>query len=129
MKIKTGLILCGGAGRRVRNYINSKQKCMHRVFGIPVITYLLDQLNISGFRNIYFLCYYNHREISDYFGKKFKNLNLNYIIEKEKLGTGGAIINCFKRTKISKFSTCASEENHTHMMLFVCIRMHSICVC
>ena len=101
MKIKTGLILCGGAGRRVRNYINSKQKCMHRVFGIPVITYLLDQLNISGFRNIYFLCYYNHREISDYFGKKFKNLNLNYIIEKEKLGTGGAIINCFKRTKIN----------------------------
>lgn len=101
MKITTGFILCGGTGRRVRGYINSKQKCMHRVFGIPVITHLLDQLNINGFRNIYFLCHYNHREISDFFGKKFKNLNLNYVIEKKKLGTGGAIINGFKRTKIN----------------------------
>ncbi len=101
MKITTGLILCGGAGKRVRSYINSKQKCMHRVFGMPVITHLLDQLNINGFKNIYFLCYYHHREISDFFGKKYKNLTLNYIVEKKKLGTGGAIINCFKKTKIN----------------------------
>ena len=100
MKITTGLILCGGTGTRVKKLINSKQKCMHRLYGIPILTYLLDQLSNSGFEKIYFLCHFNHKEISEYFGKNFGNLKLHYIVEKKKLGTGGAIINFFKHTEI-----------------------------
>jgi NDP-sugar pyrophosphorylase family protein len=74
MKVTTGLILCGGTGDRVKKLINSEQKCMHRLYGIPILTYLLDQLNKNGFKKIYFLCHYNHKEISEYFGKNFKKL-------------------------------------------------------
>jgi D-glycero-D-manno-heptose 1,7-bisphosphate phosphatase len=101
MKVTTGLILCGGTGSRVKKLINSKQKCMHRLYSIPILTYLLDQLSKNGFKKIYFLCHFNHNEISDYFNKNFKNLKLNYIVEKKKLGTGGAIINFFKKTQIN----------------------------
>jgi D-glycero-alpha-D-manno-heptose 1-phosphate guanylyltransferase len=101
MKVTTGLILCGGTGSRVKKLINSKQKCMHRLYSIPILTYLLDQLSKNGFKKIYFLCNFNHNEISDYFNKNFKNLKLNYIVEKKKLGTGGAIINFFKKTQIN----------------------------
>lgn len=101
MKVTTGLILCGGIGTRVKELINSKQKCMHRLYGIPILTYLLDQLSNSGFKKIYLLCHYNNEEIIEYFGKNFKKLKLHYVIEREKLGTGGAIINCFKRYPIN----------------------------
>ena len=101
MKVTTGLILCGGIGTRVKELINSKQKCMHRLYGIPILTYLLDQLSNSGFKKIYLLCHYNNEEIIQYFGKNFKKLKLHYVIEREKLGTGGAIINCFKQYPIN----------------------------
>ena len=101
MKVTTGLILCGGIGTRVKELINSKQKCMHRLYGIPMLTYLLNQLSNSGFKKIYLLCRHNNEEIIKYFGKNFKKLKLHYVIEREKLGTGGAIINCFKQYPIN----------------------------
>ena len=74
MKITTGLILCGGTGTRVKKLINSKQKCMHRLYGIPILTYLLNQLSSGGFKKIYLLCHFNNKEIIEYFGKNFKKL-------------------------------------------------------
>ncbi|MHA1727432.1 MAG: nucleotidyltransferase family protein [Promethearchaeota archaeon] len=93
------LILVGGLGTRLRTIISDVPKPMAPIGrkNKPFLYYKLMQLKNSGLKNIVFCSGYMNQIIQDYFGdgEKF-GINIEYSIEKEPLGTAGAIKNAEK---------------------------------
>lgn len=88
------LILCGGLGERLRPHTESIPKVMLEIKGKPILEYVVNFLKKYGQTDLVLLCGYKPEEIENYFGdgKKF-GVQIKYSIEKEKLGTGGAVRN------------------------------------
>ncbi|GEA26589.1 D-glycero-alpha-D-manno-heptose 1-phosphate guanylyltransferase [Microcystis aeruginosa NIES-4325] len=86
------IILAGGLGTRLRSVINSLPKPMAPVADRPFLEYLLDYLISQKVTNKFLVSVgYEHQKIIDHFGYKYKEYELNYLIEDTPLGTGGAI--------------------------------------
>ncbi|MBO6517273.1 MAG: nucleotidyltransferase family protein [Bacteroidia bacterium] len=89
--VPEAIILAGGMGTRLKSVVSDVPKPMAPVAGRPFLTYLLDQIANTGIQNVYLSVGYKHEVILQYFGRRYKHLNLHYVIEKERLGTGGGI--------------------------------------
>lgn len=87
----TVAILAGGLGSRLHSINPDKQKILLEVNGLPFLMYLLDRLNLMGFREVVLCIGYLGSQIQETFGKKYKNLHLLYSNEDKALGTGGAL--------------------------------------
>lgn len=85
------IILAGGYGRRLQSVIKDIPKPMADINGRPFLSYLVDHLSCQNIRKILLSVGYKHEIIKDYFGLKYKDLDIEYVIENEPLGTGGAI--------------------------------------
>lgn len=84
-------ILAGGLGTRLKSVINDVPKPMAPVREKPFLEYLLDYLNNNGFERVVLLIGYKADIIKNHFGDKYKNIDIIYSIETNRLGTGGAI--------------------------------------
>ncbi len=91
-QIREAIILSGGLGTRLRGVVDDIPKPMAPVAGKPFLEHLLDELSNYGFEHIVLAVGYKHEVIQDYFGNSYKDIKLSYSIEKELLGTGGAIL-------------------------------------
>jgi len=91
------VILAGGKGTRLRPLTYSIPKPMLPVGGKPFIEYLIILLKKFGISEIILCTGYLSNTIEEYFkdGSEF-GVNIKYSIEKEELGTGGAIKNAEK---------------------------------
>ena len=87
------IVLCGGAGLRLRSLIGSVPKGMAEVAGRPFLEVLLQQLRRYGFERVILAVGYQKEVIQQYFGKRALGLELEYSPESFPLGTGGAIRN------------------------------------
>ena len=87
------LILAGGFGTRLKSVVPDLPKPLADINGKPFLWWLLQQLENQGVTNVYLSVGYMHEHIEHYFGAKFNQVNLHYIVETEPLGTGGAILN------------------------------------
>lgn len=85
------IVLAGGFGTRLRGVVDDVPKPMAPVSGRPFLAFLLDQLVGAGFKNVIFAAGYRHQAIRSYFGEEYRGLRLLYSVEREPLGTGGAI--------------------------------------
>ena len=83
------IILAGGLGKRLRSEVPDLPKPMAPINGKPFLEYLLNYLNSSSFSKVVISVGYKCEHIYDYFGKKYKNLSITIVKEKEPLGTGG----------------------------------------
>lgn len=87
-------ILVGGLGTRLKSVISEVPKPMAPIEGKPFLYYKLMQMKQMGIKKIVFCSGYMHEIIEEYFGNGSKfGLNIEYSIEKEPLGTAGAIKN------------------------------------
>lgn len=89
--MKEAIILAGGLGTRLAKTVSDRQKVMAPAGGRPFLTYILRDLRNKGFEKAVLAVSYRHEQISSYFGASFEGLELIYSVEKEPLGTGGAI--------------------------------------
>lgn len=94
--INPALILAGGFGTRLKSVVPDLPKPLADINGKPFLWWLLRHLENEGVKDVYLSVGYLHEHIQNYFGAKFNQLNLYYIIENEPLGTGGAIKNACK---------------------------------
>jgi NDP-sugar pyrophosphorylase family protein len=86
------LILAGGLGRRLRSVVNDRPKPMALVDEKPFLEYQLEFLRAFGFRQVVFCLGYLHEQVEAYFGDGSQwDLKIDYSIETEQLGTGGAL--------------------------------------
>jgi D-glycero-alpha-D-manno-heptose 1-phosphate guanylyltransferase len=85
------IVLAGGLGTRLRGVVDDIPKPMASVQGRPFLAYVLDQLVDAGFKTAIFAAGYRHDAIRAYFGEDYRGLAVRYSVEREPLGTGGAI--------------------------------------
>jgi D-glycero-alpha-D-manno-heptose 1-phosphate guanylyltransferase len=85
------IVLAGGLGTRLREAVPDLPKCMAPVAGRPFLFYVINYLRSQGILQFIFSLGYKHEVIEEYLNTQFVTLNYTCIIEKEPLGTGGAI--------------------------------------
>ncbi len=85
------IILAGGFGTRLRGVLPDLPKPMAPIHGRPFLSILLDKLTAAGFTVAILAVGYRHEAIKEYFGNSYGTLRLDYSVEEEPLGTGGAI--------------------------------------
>lgn len=89
--LKEALILAGGLGTRLQSVVSDVPKPMAQVAGKPFVEYILIYLKEFGIERVVFSIGYKAEVFQKYFGKNYQGIELEYIIEKEPLGTGGAL--------------------------------------
>ena len=92
VEFKEAIILAGGLGTRLQGVVKDLPKPMAPVNGRPFLTYILDYLIDYEYQRAVLSVGYLHEKIVDYFGKKYKTLEIDYAVEEEPLGTGGGIL-------------------------------------
>lgn len=97
------LLLAGGFGSRIKHLLSEVPKPMAPVLGKPFLEYQIRYLQKIGFRNFYLSTGYLSDVIIDYFQKNPIDGNISYIVEKEPLGTGGAIKYALQHINSSDF--------------------------
>ena len=85
------IILAGGFGTRLRQVVPNLPKPMAPIAGRPFLEILLKNLSRKGFTSVIISLGYKAECIFEHFGSRFLNIKLAYTIEKDPLGTGGAI--------------------------------------
>ena len=86
------VIMAGGRGQRLQPLTDTVPKPLLKVGEKPIMEYNLDQLAKFGIDNFWVSLKYLGKKIENYFGSGVeKNINLEYIWEKESLGTIGAV--------------------------------------
>jgi len=96
------IILAGGLGTRLQSVVSSVPKPMAPINNKPFLEYILEYLNNQNIKRVILSVGYKWEVIKDYFGNKYKNIELIYNIEKEQLGTGGAIKDSLKYVENDK---------------------------
>lgn len=86
------VIMAGGKGTRIKEINSEVPKPMIPVLGKPILQYQIEALERQGVKDIVLVVGYLGHIIKDYFsnGEKF-GVNIEYIEEKEPLGTAGAL--------------------------------------
>lgn len=90
------LILVGGLGSRLGDLTKNTPKPMLLIRNKPFLLHKLEHLYKNGFKNVILASGYKHKVLSNFFSslnKGYEIPNIIYSIEKEPLGTGGAILN------------------------------------
>lgn len=93
------IILSGGLGTRLRSVVSEVPKVMAPINGKPFLEYVLDDMNDQGIDRVILATGYKKEYIKDYFGDKYKNIELDYSEEDTPLGTGGAIKKALSKCK------------------------------
>ena len=91
MKTKEAIVLAGGMGTRLRGVIDDIPKPMAPVCDKPFLIYILQYLKKEGIEKVVFSVGYKYEVIQEFFGTFWNGIAIEYAIEKEPLGTGGAI--------------------------------------
>ncbi len=91
--VTKAILLCGGAGLRLRNVSGDAPKAMANVAGRPFLELLLRQLRRHGFRRVILAVGYRQDVIHSHFGDRAFDLAIEYSPESSPLGTGGALPN------------------------------------
>lgn len=85
-------LMAGGVGERLRPLTNNCPKPMLKVGDKPILEKILLNFVEAGFRRFFISTHYMPEIIRDYFGDGKKwGVSIQYVYEKEPLGTGGAL--------------------------------------
>lgn len=87
------MILCGGAGLRLRPITGDGPKSMAQVSGRPFLETLFRQLERNGFQRAILAVGHAGAAIRSHFGLRFGGMDVEYSNEESPLGTGGALGN------------------------------------
>jgi D-glycero-alpha-D-manno-heptose 1-phosphate guanylyltransferase len=85
------IILAGGLGTRLRSVVADLPKCMAPVNGKPFLDYVINYFLQQGITDFIFSLGYMHEVIEAHLNNQYPTINIQYSIEEEPLGTGGAI--------------------------------------
>ena len=87
------VLFCGGYGMRMRNgNASDVPKPMAPVQGRPFLERLLDYWIGQGVQRAVLAVGYMHETVRKHFGEQYRNCALDYSVEQQPLGTGGALV-------------------------------------
>ncbi len=91
IKIREAIVLAGGLGTRLRSEIGEFPKPLAPIDGEPFLTYVFKYLQKNGINRVVLSVGYKWELIEAHYGNQWRDIELVYVVEKERLGTGGAI--------------------------------------
>jgi len=94
---KEVIILAGGLGTRLQPVVRDLPKCLAPVNGKPFLHFVMAHLQKNGLEHFVFSLGYKSELIIDFIEKEYPNISKTFLVEKEQLGTGGAIKAALKR--------------------------------
>lgn len=94
------VILVGGRGTRLRPLTVSTPKPMLPTANEPFLKHLLARIKAAGITHVVLGTSYKAEVFEEYFGDGSElGLEIEYVVEKEALGTGGAIRNVYDKLR------------------------------
>ncbi|AJC90218.1 nucleotidyltransferase family protein [Campylobacter subantarcticus] len=90
------IVLAGGLGTRLKSVVQDLPKPMAPINGKPFLTFVLEYLKKQGIIEVILSVSYKYELIQEYFKDEFEGMKIRYNIEKDLLGTGGAIKDVLK---------------------------------
>lgn len=94
------VFMAGGRGERLRPLTEKLPKPLLKVGGKPVMERAMETLIKQGFRKFHISVNYLGHMIEDYFGDGSRwGVSINYLREREPLGTAGALANLPRPTR------------------------------
>ncbi|MEI8012744.1 MAG: nucleotidyltransferase family protein [Candidatus Omnitrophota bacterium] len=116
------LILCGGLGTRLRSVTGEVPKVMAQVQGEPFLDFLLKYLLRQGARRVILCAGYRAEAIAAHYKAKFDQIEILFSVEKDPLGTGGALKNAQSFVKSSHVfalnGDCFTPVNYARLLAF-----------
>lgn len=97
------LVLAGGLGTRLKSAVPDLPKVLAPINDKPFIHYIIDHYLKNGIDHFVFLLGYKSELIIKYIDLHLSHISKEYIIEKEQMGTGGAIQMGLKAVKDEYF--------------------------
>jgi NDP-sugar pyrophosphorylase family protein len=86
------IVLAGGLAMRLRPLTDDRPKALIPVKGRPISEYQIEWLMKEGaVDGVTFACGYKWERLREHFGSSFQGIPVDYSVEDEPLGTGGAI--------------------------------------
>ncbi|EAJ6134974.1 TPA: nucleotidyltransferase family protein [Campylobacter lari] len=85
------IVLAGGLGTRLKSVVQDLPKPMAPINGKPFLAFVLEYLKKQGIAEVILSVSYKYELIQEHFKDEFEGMKIRYNIEKELLGTGGAI--------------------------------------
>ncbi len=115
---KRAIILAGGQGERLRPLTQDRPKPMVDVVGTPLLGFLIHWLRSWGYDRLLICCGYRHEVIEDHFGDGSAwGVEIDYEIESEPLGRGGALKRALERLPDERFVLALNGDMVTNMNL------------
>jgi len=93
------IVLAGGFGTRLQSVVADVPKPMAMVHNKPFLEHLFYYLKENGITRVILSVGYKYEIIEDYFKNSFAGIEIDYAIEEEPLGTGGAILNAVSHAR------------------------------
>ncbi len=93
------IILAGGLGTRLKKLLPDIPKPMAPVAGKPFLYFIFDWIRKYQVDKIILSVGYKAESISEYFGNSVFDIPVEYVVEKNPLGTGGAVKLASERTE------------------------------
>lgn len=88
----TVLIMAGGFGKRLMPLTEKKPKPMLTLGSKPILEHIIDNFSGQGFKNFEISVHYKAEQIINHFGNgRHKDVCINYLQEKEPMGTAGCL--------------------------------------
>ena len=111
----TLFVMAGGFGTRLKPITGlDLPKPMVSVNGHPFLHYQIQSWISQGITSFVFLLHFGAQEIIDFLNSQkrllLKNCNVNFIVEKSALGTGGAVKNAINLLGINKSFLIANAD-------------------
>jgi mannose-1-phosphate guanylyltransferase len=85
------VVLAGGRGTRLLPLTETTPKALVPLLDRPQLAYSLDYLLQNSIERAVLACGHLAATVRDRFGSRFGRLSIDYVVEPEPLGTGGAI--------------------------------------
>ncbi len=92
-----GVVLAAGKGERLKPLTETRPKHLIPIAGKPVVDYAVENLLKNNVKPLYIVVSYMKEKIMEYF--KEKQLKVEFIEQREQLGTGDAILQVEGRVK------------------------------
>ena len=90
--VTTAIILAGGLGTRLKKVVQDLPKPMALIRGRPFLEYQMDFWISQGVTKFILSVGYLNHIIIDHFGDSYHTASIDYFVEDDLLGTGGALL-------------------------------------
>lgn len=91
MNCDEAIVLVGGLGTRLRDVVSDVPKPLAPVAGRPFLAWVLDHMAENGIRHVVLASGFMAEKVEQVTGREWRGMAVDYSVEAEPLGTGGAI--------------------------------------